>query len=337
MLLVFLATEGADGWNPTGVTVNNNDQRFKIGTGEESGCITDNLTGLMWANKDLRRIYRWQPALDLITDINVKNGFCGHKDWHLPTNFELISLINYGSSNLIDNLISEGFNIPQSSNYNFWSSTNYWFAPTNAVWHVSFSEYNLVGISAKTFNDYYVLPVRRVNKPSFAAPAQVPVTGQSNGEPADSGFYSGVPWPNPRFVMGRGATESCVTDKLTGLMWVKDLNSVKINGDIDGAATTWLNALASVKQANSTTRYCGYTDWRLPNINELRSMINYSIVHPYWWLNSYFANVKEINYMSSTISEVDKHDVWGISFKDGYIGRFPRDVMTNVWPVRGGR
>ena len=108
---------------------------------------------------------------------------------------------------------------------------------------------------------------------SFAAsyPGQVPVTGEISIKP---GSGSGVAWPTPRFVTGSGVAANCVTDKLTGLMWVRDLNTVVIKSGANGSGTTLQNALDSVKQANDNQEYCGYKDWRLPNIVELKSLVN---------------------------------------------------------------
>jgi hypothetical protein len=147
------ATEGMDGWYKTGVTVN---PRFTV----ETNCITDNLTGLMWV-RDLRMvnsggILTWQDALNLIDNANKGTGYCGYKDWHLPTVSELNSLNNYGQSNIADWLNTQGFlNVRASPGY--WSSTT--FAPdSNDAWSVFFDT-GLVGTSGKSRTGV-VWPVR---------------------------------------------------------------------------------------------------------------------------------------------------------------------------------
>jgi PKD repeat protein len=57
-----------------------------------------------------------------------------------------------------------------------------------------------------------------------------------------------------------------VTDKATGLMWAKSDS---------GTGMGWSNALAWV-QAKNSARYLGYSDWRLPNIKELQSIVDYT-------------------------------------------------------------
>jgi hypothetical protein len=171
---------------------------------------------------------------------------------------------------------------------------------------------------------------------SFAAsyPSQIPATGEIS---TTAGSGSGVAWPNPRFVLGRGATANCITDKLTGLMWVKDLKTVLIKGGANGSSTNWQNGIDSVKQANSNQGYCGYKDWRLPNLTELRSLVNYGQSNSAEWLNSLggFANVQPGYYFSSTI--VAFYNVNFPAIVDFYHGDLYTDGRTNlgyVWPVR---
>ena len=64
-------------------------------------CVTDNLTGLMWAkNANLPNGTRtWQGALDYVASMNSGSGLCGYHDWRLPNRKELLSLIDYSQYN----------------------------------------------------------------------------------------------------------------------------------------------------------------------------------------------------------------------------------------------
>ncbi|MBX9598297.1 MAG: DUF1566 domain-containing protein [Burkholderiales bacterium] len=171
---------------------------------------------------------------------------------------------------------------------------------------------------------------------SAANQARVPVTGESAGA---TGSANGTPWPSERFV-GSGASNDCVSDKLTGLMWVKNLNTVIIIGSTNGSSTKWQNALDSVKKANADRGYCGYTDWRLPNINELKSLVNYGdYALPYGWLNTGggFVNVQASKYWSSTIYAPNTNDAWLVHFDGGHVNAHAKYADGYVWPVRGGR
>jgi len=85
-------------------------------------------------------------------------------------------------------------------------------------------------------------------------------TRPSTGQDGDK--LAGVASPTPRFVDNGNGT---VTDKLTGLIWLKNANCF---GEVN-----WQTAL---NNANSLANgHCGLTDnstagqWRLPNLAEL--------------------------------------------------------------------
>ena len=75
--------------------------------------------------------------------------------------------------------------------------------------------------------------------------------------------------------------DGTITDRFTGLMWLKDINCIATNypgfdndEDAGDGAVTWQHALDFVAGINGGTYplcAAGYTDWRLPNINELIS------------------------------------------------------------------
>jgi len=114
---------------------------------------------------------------------------------------------------------------------------------------------------------------------SFAGSVQLPQTGQKTcydingvvilcpGTGQDGDIQAGVAWPNPRFIDNSDGT---VTDQLTGLMWTQDGNAPGPAVCSPAITKTWQGALDYVACLN-TNAYLGYTDWRLPNVNELES------------------------------------------------------------------
>lgn len=107
------------------------------------------------------------------------------------------------------------------------------------------------------------------------AKALVPKTGQTTSYAVgdDGDLQKGVPLPIPRFTdHGNGA----VTDNLTGLIWLKQMDCF--------GQETWNDALASCNAL--ADGQCGLTDgsvqgdWRLPNIKEFTSLVDYSRVDP---------------------------------------------------------
>jgi parallel beta-helix repeat protein len=97
------------------------DPRFTV----SADCVTDNLTGLIWAkNGNLpNETKTWQEALDYAASLNNGAGLCGYHNWHLPNMIELESLLNAGVKNsyLWNWLNEQGFTNVQSAIY--WSST----------------------------------------------------------------------------------------------------------------------------------------------------------------------------------------------------------------------
>jgi len=176
-----------------------------------------------------------------------------------------------------------------------------------------------------------------------AGTVQLPQSGQTqcydtngsviacSGTGQDGAKRMGVTWPNPRFTV----SGDCVTDNLTGLIWVKSP---------DSTLRTWNGA---VSHANGLD-LCGYTDWRLPNINELRSLVHSgyneescgvaSCVYMSDWLNSKgFSNVQSDFYWSSTTDAVSTGGAWFVSMWYGGVNGYDKANGYYVWPVRGGQ
>lgn len=162
---------------------------------------------------------------------------------------------------------------------------------------------------------------------AYAAPADLPKTGQTTSYATrdDGNLQKGFAWPSPRFTVGTVAEVNCVTDNLTGLMWVKSPDSTE---------RKWKQA---VDYANNLT-LCGYTDWRFPNVNELESLVNVEQVNIASWLNTQgFSNVPAGHYWSSTTRADDTGYAWGVHMWAGNVGYVNKAVNGYVWPVRSGQ
>jgi hypothetical protein len=172
-----------------------------------------------------------------------------------------------------------------------------------------------------------------------AAPADVPETGQATcfdaagtvvacaGTGQDGEHRAGVAWPNPRFVAGTGPTAACVTDNLTGLMWTR-------NANLPAGTRTWQQALDFANGLD----LCGFTDWRLPNVNELESLLNSEAAVQATFLNTQgFTNVQASLYWSSTTSVfLNTHSAWFVQMNDGGVSQVDESFPSFVWPVRAG-
>ena len=307
--------------------------RFVSGTGTEIDCVTDKLTGLMWPkNGNLAGTAKtWTDALSYANSFS----YCGHADWRLPNRNELLSLVNREEPDTITWLNTYGFNHIQTGGY--WSSTTAAYG-TNYAWYVNIWDGFMDGYY-KGFSSpgYYAWPVRAgqggnsvIDLPETGQKTCYDETGNSvicayTGQ--DGELRMGFAWPVTRFVAGTGAEADCMTDALTGLMWPR-------NGNLAGAVKTWKAALT---YANDLS-LCGYTDWRLPNINEISSLQNAAEPEQSTWLNTHgFNNVVTGFYWSSTSSADFTDNAWGTLFWSGKISYFPKTNSAYVIPVRAGQ
>ena len=140
--------------------------------------------------------------------------------------------------------------------------------------------------------DLYVCDSNQVSCPEVAP---VVKTGQTTSYTAgdDGDLQAGIVWTAPRFIDNGDGT---VTDTLTGLIWMKNAGSIK--------TSNWENAI----QSCSTLAHLSYGlwdgsyagDWRLPNIRELYSLIDFGHYNYALPDGHLFINVMS-NYWSSTI------------------------------------
>ena len=162
-----------------------------------------------------------------------------------------------------------------------------------------------------------------------AGPINLPETGQTTSYVTgdDGNLLRGVAWPNPRFTAGTGAETECIADELTGLMWPKD-------GNLPAGTKTWIDALT---YANDLT-YCGYSDWRLPNVNELDSIVNAEHESIATWLNGQgFTNIMTQDYWSATTYAPYSEKAWIVHLQVGLVLTRFKVLANYVWPVRAGQ
>lgn len=285
----------------------------------------------------------WQHALDYIRKLNSEN-YQGHNDWRLPNIVELRSLFDIQIVNDDLNVFlpswfgSQGF-INFKSDY-YWSSTTGTITPFGAL---GVDGYYFAPTAGNKANSMFLWPVRG----GLGGAARLPRTGQTGcwdsvgnaiicaGTGQDGELQAGVAWPTPRFTDNGNET---VTDNLTQLVWTK--NGLDYGPAACGPAESrsWQAALNYVKCLNSIG-YLGQNDWRLPNPNELRSLLNYQEPRIWAWLNREgFYNVQGSEYVTS--STVVRPGWTGFAwfedmvygFETGYSKAGPRFV----WVVRAG-
>jgi hypothetical protein len=144
--------------------------------------------------------------------------------------------------------------------------------------------------------------------------------------------------------------DGTITDVKTGLMWEK----LADDGSIHDAENnfTWGDAYAYKVAGLNAIAFAGYTDWRLPNVNELQSLLDYAAGYPAVspalqtgcvpgctvltcscaWKIGYTHGI----FWTSTTFQSAPFYVWTVAVYDGSIGYTARNEVRHVRAVRGG-
>jgi len=122
-----------------------------------------------------------------------------------------------------------------------------------------------------------------------------------------------------------------VKDNLTGLIWLKNANCW-------GAAINWTTALTNANSLKGDNTMCSLNDgsivgqWRLPNIVELQSLIDFAYTSPALTSGHPFSNVQN-NYWSATTSVSAPAGAWYMNLS-GVVVNAIKTAPFYVWPVR---
>ena len=143
------------------------------------------------------------------------------------------------------------------------------------------------------------------------------------GTGQDGEWQRGAPWPAERFVV-RGEV---VTDGLTGLHWCRDAT-------VGTFPCTWAEAFALIDGLNRE-RHGGRDDWRLPNRNELRSLMSYQARKPALAEGHPFVNVFLGWYWTSTTAAISPAYAWAVHLEGARMFYGRKDQEYLCWPVCG--
>ncbi len=211
-------------------------------------------------------------------------------------------------------------------------------------------------ISKFDFDGLYRTVIRFISPPARVVPgnnfiayrpgervASLPRTGQTvtYAPGDDAAAQKGVSWPSARFTDNGDGT---VRDHLTGLVWLRNAGCF--------APSDWAAALAAANQlANGA---CGLSDgstagqWRMPNANELESLVDVSRANPAVTAGHPFANINTARaYWTSTtytaltanamaIRFSDGRWINGIDSGDGAFGNVKTTATNGLWAVKSG-
>lgn len=220
--------------------------RFDVGWPSSERVVTDTVTGLIWqgcaagwtgsdCSTGSSTTRSWSEALAYCDAL----AWGGETDWRLPDRFELQSIVNYGHASPA---------IEESAFPPTWQDTDYFWSSSSAsvsahAWWIYFG----VGYVHDFDTSASAANVRCVRSPASARLrfiAGVPVPG----EPVVADIINDLAW------QGCGAGQAGNGSSCTGVADVK----------------TWSGALSYCESLS----WGGETDWRLPNVLELSSLID---------------------------------------------------------------
>ena len=173
---------------------------------------------------------------------------------------------------------------------------------------------------------------------------KIPQTGQTKTYAAgdDGALRTGMPWPLPRFQViycrnggqcsdqaldcDADASTDAILDRLTGLMWAR-------SGNLAAGGRTWSEAVSFSRNL----ALCGFTDWRLANVNELESLVNVSAQDIAAYLEAQaFTDMQSDYYWSSTTVAMLLQWAWKVHMSAGMAFFSAKAGETlPVLPVRG--
>ncbi len=270
---------------------------------------TDNATGLIWTScvngqsgatcTGTATKVNWDTASNStcsgLNTLNSGDGYAGISTWRLPTDMELDSLLRYDLAIAgVPMTFTAGF--PNAPIGNYWSLTEDALDTADA-WNTNFLN-GATSSSMKVFPDY----IRCTGKSPYL----------TSGVFTDNG-------------------DGTVLDHATGLVWQKCSAGQNNDSTCSGTASPnlWTDALA---YCNSLT--LGGRTWALPNINELKSIVDRS-TSPAAINSDVFPATKNDYYWTSSTYVDSPSNAWFVNFSGGSIITTGKNTGHSVRCVSG--
>ncbi len=235
-------------------------------TDNHDGTITDNVTGLMWTKScdtdgdgdiDVDDKLSYTEALESVSSVNVG----GYTDWRVPTIKEQYSLIYFAG---IDPSGYDG----ESDDLVPFVNTDYF----DFNYGDESAGERLIDAQMVTTTTYVSTTMQGAETVFGVNFADGRIKGYGSGpmpgQSVDKQFYVYYVRGNTQYGINDfdDNGDSTISDNATGLMWTQNDS---------GEGMTWQAALAWVQEKNAEN-YLGYNDWRLPNVKELHSIVDYT-------------------------------------------------------------
>lgn len=244
-------------------------------TDNGDSTITDANTGLMWESIPTPEKFTWAEAVEYCENLVLG----GYDDWRMPSLKELFSISDFGKGwPYLDTTYFKLASGIVDKSEQFWSSNLYVGWTSEGQYNAAFGVNHVTGhIKAYPSGEGMDPGIGDdiTPPPSDTTGSMPPPTGTTPPDDGSGTTPPGGDLSNPlakhiRAVRGDtyGVNEfvangdSTVSDNASGLMWSQY---------DDGAGMDWETALAYAENSN----LAGYSDWRLPNVKELQSIVCY--------------------------------------------------------------
>ena len=241
-------------------------QDFELKTVSDQEIVVDKNTKLEWQHTVSEKTYTWNDAFSYCE--NLEYG--GYSDWRLPEPLELMTITDYGAYDSCG--ADDDESTPALVNWLYFKDIMPSFAVGSNLW-----------TSKENLEDY------------SRAWGFSPKRGHAYSYPLKTYHYNvmcvrGNKLPKAEFKKLLIRKGKVVNDLTTRLMWQKGFTKMENE--------TWENALSYCENLT----YAGFSDWRLPNKNELVSLVSYDKDDPFSIL---FDIPDEYGFVSSTTRRID--------------------------------
>ena len=276
------------------------------------GTVSDLNTGLTWEKKsldgsihDVDLTFAWSspsnPTIwDWLAQVNTEGGtgFAGYTDWRIPNEKELLSIAHFGTVEpaidaAFNNNISPGCTVLTCSATHqgggpgpYYASSTTSASDPSAAWvqDYAFGSSGPEGKAGGFWGAFFVRAVR-------SGCPQFPATGQTTSYSGSTSTATGAPVRDDGTVRAgaplsyRDNGDGTITDLNSGLMWEKKSRDEGLH-DAAGvylwSSSTGLTIWDWLKQVNAEggVGFAGHSDWRIPNVKEFVTILDYEVSQP---------------------------------------------------------
>lgn len=280
--------------------------------------LLDKATGLIWTKNSCLTEFplSWQEGLEFVEQMNVEKRY-GRNDWRMPNRREMRSLIDHSSKKPALPLGHPFQNIFLGW---YWTSTTAAIA-TRYAWYVHLEGGRMFYGNKDGY--CWVWPVCGESDRLLSTGAKHCYDEQGcriscETSRQDGSLMKGVPWAVPRFLR----VKIGILDVLTNLIWHS-------RATFGHHITSWSEALDTVDTYAKESKL----PWRMPNINELESLVDAATHSPALPVDHPFSDVKQA-YWSSTTSTFEPDWAYVMYLAKGAVGvGFKKNRDFSLWPV----